>query len=183
MASGFQRAKVRAMFEAFDADGNGLLEEADFAALVERWRRLPRVAAAPELTERVRGVLMGWWHQLSALAAEEGKGAERVDMDVLMAMVDRLPSMPEAVTATADTIFDAVDENGDGRISRDEHQRLIDTWHGRGTPTGDAFDRLDQDGDGYLGRSEFATLWLQFWISDEPAEPGNVMCGPLAPAA
>lgn len=77
MASGFQRAKVRAMFEVFDADGNGLLEEADFAALVERWRLLPRVAAAPELTERVRGGLMGWWHHLSALAAEEGRARGR----------------------------------------------------------------------------------------------------------
>ncbi|MYR41536.1 EF-hand domain-containing protein, partial [Streptomyces sp. SID5910] len=108
---------------------------------------------------------------------------DRVSLDQLMTVVERLPAMPEAVTATADTIFDAVDENGDGRISRGEHQRLIDTWHGRSMATEDVFDRLDQDGDGYLGRAEFALLWTQFWISDDPTEPGNVMCGPLARAA
>ncbi|WP_327406927.1 hypothetical protein OG194_47340 [Streptomyces sp. NBC_01288] len=46
--------------------------------------------------------------------------------------------------------------------------------------TGSAFDRLDQDADGYLSRPEFATLWTQFWTSDDPTEPGNLMCGPIS---
>lgn len=181
MASGFQWAKIQAMFDAFDADGSGYLEERDFEALAARWERLPRVAEGPELTARVQAVIMGWWRLLAEAA---GAGADsRIDMAELMAMVDRLPAMREDVAATAETIFDAVDENGDGRISRTEHQRLIDTWHGRPMPTADVFDRLDADGDGYLSRPEFAVLWTQFWISDDPREPGNVMCGPLAPAA
>ncbi|MEU9592396.1 EF-hand domain-containing protein [Streptomyces sp. NPDC048193] len=179
MASGFQRAKIQAMFDVLDVDGNGRLEEGDFEALAARWGRLPRVTGSPELAARVRDVIMGWWQHLSA-AADPGRDGQ-VDLDELMTVVDRLPSMVPAVTATADTIFDAVDENGDGRISRGEHQRLIDTWHGRSMTTGRVFDRLDQDGDGYLGRAEFARLWTQFWISDDPAEPGNEMCGPLAP--
>lgn len=181
VASGFRRTKVQTMFDVFDTDGNGFLEEGDFEALAARWSRLPRVAASPELSLRVRGVMTGWWQQLSAAADASRPG--RVGMDELMTVVERLPTMPEAVTATADTIFDAVDENGDGRISRDEHQRLVDTWHGRSMATQDVFDRLDQDGDGYLSRAEFALLWTQFWISDDPAEHGNAMCGPVAPAA
>lgn len=177
MASGFQRVKVQAMFEAFDVDGDGYLEGADFEALAGRWERLPRVAAEPELAARVRTVMMSWWEHLST-GGGEGR-VERIGMAELMAMVDRLPAMPQAVTATADTIFDAVDENGDGRISRGEHERLINTWHGRSIPAEDVFDRLDQDGDGYLSRPEFAALWTQFWISDDPAEPGNLMCGPV----
>ncbi|MFI6642514.1 EF-hand domain-containing protein [Streptomyces sp. NPDC050504] len=178
MASGFQRLKVQAMFDALDADGNGYLEEGDFEALAARWELLPRVAAGPELAARVRTVIIGWWQHLSA--ANGGSRAERIGMDRLMAVVDTLPTMRQAVAATADAIFDAIDENGDGRISRGEHGRLIDTWHGRSIPTGDVFDRLDQDGDGYLSRTEFAVLWTQFWISDDPAEPGNLMCGPVA---
>ncbi|MEV7323920.1 EF-hand domain-containing protein [Streptomyces sp. NPDC093970] len=175
MASEFQRDKLRAMFDAFDADGNGYLEEADFVALAVRWGRLPRVRAESELALRVESVMRGWWRHLSETVDADGDG--RIDLDDLLDMVDVLPSIPEAVTATADTVFDAVDENGDGRIGRDEHKRLIDTWHGRPVETGDVFDRLDQDGDGYLGRPEFADLWTQFWTSDDPREPGNLMCG------
>ncbi|MER7644878.1 MULTISPECIES: EF-hand domain-containing protein [unclassified Streptomyces] len=178
MSSEFQRTKLRAMFEAFDADGNGYLEEADFVALADRWGRLPRVRReGSELAARVDGVLKGWWQHLSETVDTDRDG--RIDMDDILAMVDHLPTIPEAVTATADTIFDAVDENADGRISRGEHQRLVDTWHGRPVETGGVFDRLDQDADGYLSRPEFAALWTQFWISDDPAEPGNLMCGPI----
>lgn len=177
MASEFQREKLRAMFDAFDADGNGYLEEADFAALAIRWGRLPRVRTETGLAVRVESVMRGWWQQLSAAVDTDEDG--RIDMDDLLAMVDLLPSIPDAVTATADTVFDAVDENGDGRISRGEHKRLIDTWHGQVIETGDVFDRLDLDGDGYLSRPEFAALWTQFWTSDDPREPGNLMCGEL----
>ncbi|MFJ3667021.1 EF-hand domain-containing protein [Streptomyces sp. NPDC090106] len=179
MASGFQRIKVQAMFDVFDVDGNGWLEESDFVALAARWGRLPRVDAGSELAARVDSVIMGWWHLLSAAAAERGKTG-RIDVEELLHMVDLLPGMRDTVAATADTVFDAVDENGDGRISRGEHQRLIDTWHGREIGVADVFDTLDQDGDGHLSRSEFAELWIQFWISDDPAEPGNLMCGPLS---
>ncbi|MFG3019883.1 hypothetical protein ACGFZQ_15255 [Streptomyces sp. NPDC048254] len=41
------------------------------------------------------------------------------------------------------------------------------------------FDRLGQDGDGYLSRPEFAALRTRFWTSDDPREPGNLMCGEL----
>ncbi|OWA01535.1 calcium sensor EFh [Streptomyces sp. CS159] len=178
MASEFQRTKLQDMFNAFDVNGDGCLEEEDFAALASRWSRLPRVRANAELAARVEDVLLGWWQHLSSAVDSDNDG--RIDMNDLLAMVDRLPSMRETVAATADTVFDAVDANGDGRISRGEHQQLIDLWHGRGVTTGDVFDRLDQDADGHLSRPEFTVLWTQFWISDDPAEPGNYICGPVA---
>ena len=99
MASEFQREKLRAMFDAFDADGNGYLEEADFAALAIRWGRLPRVRTETGLAVRVESVMRGWWQQLSAAVDTDEDG--RIDMDDLLAMVDLLPSIPDAVTATA----------------------------------------------------------------------------------
>ncbi|MDF9810833.1 EF-hand domain-containing protein [Streptomyces sp. SPB162] len=175
MASVFQRNKVEGMFAAFDADGDGYLRRDDFEALVIRWGRLPGVEPGTDLRARVEEVVMGWWEGLRTVGDADRDG--RVDIDELLALVDLLPTMREAVTATADTLFDAVDENGDGRISRSEHRRLIETWHGQSIDTDEVFDLLDLDGDGYLSRPEFAVLWSQFWISDDPAEPGNLVCG------
>ncbi|MFF9853355.1 EF-hand domain-containing protein [Streptomyces litmocidini] len=179
MASEFQRDKLVTMFRAFDADGNGYLDRRDFQALAERWKGLPRVRQGSELAARVDTVMLGWWDLLAAHVDTDGDG--RVDLDEILAMVDRLPTMGEVVAETAETVFDAVDENGDGRISPAEHRRLVDTWHGESIDLGDVFDRLDQDGDGYLGRTEFTELWIQFWISDDPSEPGNQLCGPVSP--
>jgi Ca2+-binding EF-hand superfamily protein len=177
MASVFQRNKIEAMFTAFDADGDGCLRREDFEALADRWGRLPGAEPGTELRARVERAAMGWWEHLVAGADANGDGG--VDLDELMDLVDRLHTLPDEVRATAEAIFDVVDADGDGRISRAEHRRLIDVWHGRSTDTGDVFDLLDLDGDGYLSRSGFAELWLQFWVSDDPAEPGNFVCGPL----
>jgi hypothetical protein len=159
------------MFEAFDADGNGCREEADFVALADRWGRLPQVREGPDLAARVDGVLKGWRQHLSQTVDTDPDG--RIGLDGLLGMVDLPPAIPEAVTATAGTIFDAVDVNADGRTSRGEHHRLIDTWHGRPVETGGVFDLLDPDADGCLSRPEFAVLRTQFWISDDPPDPAT----------
>jgi len=180
MASAFQERKLKVMFAAFDADSDGYLREEDFTALVTRWSRLPGVGHGTELRTRVETLLMGWWAALLETGDANGDGA--VDMAELLALVDQLPAMVADVTATADTVFDAVDANGDGRISPEEHRRLVETWNGRPVDMTGVFQRLDLNGDGHLSRDEFALLWRQFWISDNPADPGNWLCGRL-PAA
>ncbi|MER7980744.1 MULTISPECIES: EF-hand domain-containing protein [unclassified Streptomyces] len=175
MASAFQERKLRGMFAAFDADGDGYLREDDFAALVGRWSRLPGVEPGTQLRTRVETLLMGWWAAL--LQAGDANGDGRVDMSELLSLVDQLPAMADAVTATADTVFDAVDTNGDGRISPEEHRRLVETWNGLPVDMTGVFELLDLNGDGHLSREEFASLWRQFWISDDPKEPGNWLCG------
>ena len=177
MASEFQRAKLVSMFRAFDADDNGYLDQRDFQALAERWKSLPRVRPGSELAARVDTVMLGWWDHLAAHVDTDKDG--KVDLEEILAMVDRLPTMREVVAATAETVFDAVDDNGDGRISPAEHRRLVDTWYGESVDVADVFGHLDQDGDGYLGRPEFIELWIQFWTSDDPADPGNHLCGPV----
>ncbi|MFC8128490.1 EF-hand domain-containing protein [Streptomyces sp. NPDC057302] len=175
MASQFQHDKLQAMFAAFDADSDGYLRADDFEALAARWGQLSGVEPGTELRARVEEVCRGWWRTL--LAAADTNRDDTVNMSELLAVVDQLPTMREEVAATADTIFDAVDTDKDGRISPTEHQLLVETWHGQPLDTREIFPLLDHDGDGYLTRAEFATLWTQFWISDDAAEPGNQVCG------
>ena len=175
MANAFQERKLRGMFAAFDADGDGYLCEEDFRALVTRWSRLPGVDPGTELHARVESLLMGWWAAL--LETGDANGDGRIDMGELLALVDQLPAMVADVTATADTLFEAVDSNGDGCISPEEHRRLVETWNGQPVDMTGVFEKLDLNGDGHLSREEFATLWRQFWISGDPNDPGNLLCG------
>jgi Ca2+-binding EF-hand superfamily protein len=175
MTSVFQERKLRGMFDALDTDGDGYLREDDFRALVSRWSRLPGVGPGTELHRRMEVLLMGWWAAL--LEAGDADRDDVVDMDELFVLVDRLPTMLADVTATAEAVFDAVDTNGDGRISPEEHRRLVETWNGGSVDMTGVFELLDRNGDGHLGRDEFALLWRQFWTSDDPVEPGNWLCG------
>src|ERR1700760_4292627 len=101
MASGFQRSKIAGVFEAMDRDRRGALVEGDFVALAERWTTLRGLTPGSEQYARLRAVMLGWW---SSLASASRDGA-RATLDDVMAVVDQLPGMLDAVNATADAMF------------------------------------------------------------------------------
>jgi Ca2+-binding EF-hand superfamily protein len=169
MTSDFQRSKVVRVFSAMDADGDGHLTEGDFSALTARWITLRGDGDYARLT----AVMMGWWATL-----RDAAGTEHVTLDDVLSVVGRLGQMPEAVTATAEAMFEAVDENADGRISPAEYRQLVEAWTGRDTDTAEAFALLDLNRDGYLSRSEFA----EHWTGDNPSAPGSWVFG-FFPAA
>ena len=171
MASEFQRKKVAAVLSAMDRDGRGHLVEDDFVALADRWTVLRGADPGSEEWERLRSVMTGWWSSLSAAARDP----EHVHLDDVMAVVDVLPEMTEAVTATADAMFEAVDENQDGRISRAEYRQLIEAWSGRTTDTDEVFHRLTANS--FITQAEFRDLWTQFWAGDDPEAPGTWVFG------
>ncbi|MGW5051265.1 EF-hand domain-containing protein [Actinokineospora sp. NPDC004072] len=176
MASQLQRGKVSAVFRAMDADGDGFLTEADFRAVADRWAAFG--GAGPAERERATAIMLGWWATVST--AYDTDGDDRVTLDEVMAVVDRLPAMLDTVAATASTMFDAVDADGDDMISAAEYRVLIELWNGRRTDTDSVFGLLDQDGDGLISRAEFAALWTQFWAGDDPSAPGNWVFGRFA---
>jgi Ca2+-binding EF-hand superfamily protein len=175
VASELQRRKVQGVFRAMDANGDGFLEEADFSALTARWAEIRGAEKGSAEHHRLREIMMGWWKTLLAAAGDVPDG--KITLDDVLRVVVRLRDMTDAVTATASVMFEAVDEDGDGRISRAEYRRLIEAWNGRDTRTDGIFPRLDLDGDGYLSFAEFTELWTEFWAGDDPDAPGTWVFG------
>jgi len=168
MSSDFQYQKVAGVFEAMDADDDGHLTESDFRALTARWITLRGDGDHTRLSE----IMMGWWATL-----RDAAGTDRVAIGDVLAVVDQLGQMPQAVAGTAEAMFEAVDENGDGRISPAEYRQLVEAWNGRETDTAEAFALLDLNHDGYLSRSEFTEHWTEFWAGDNPQAPGSWVFG------
>jgi Ca2+-binding EF-hand superfamily protein len=168
MASDFQRDKIARIFAAMDVDGDGYLTEDDFRALTARWITLRDDSDHTRLTT----VMMNWWGTLRDTA-----GTDQVAINDVLAVVDRLSQMPQAVTGTAAAMFEAVDENADGWISPAEYRRLVEAWNGRETDTAEVFALLDLNHDGYLSRSEFTAHWTEFWAGDNPSAPGSWVFG------
>lgn len=175
MASELQRRKVVRVFRAMDANGDGLLEEADFVALTERWAEIRDAGPGSPEHLRLIQIMMGWWQTL--LAASTDERLDRVTVEDVLAVVDRLGQLRQSVAATATTMFEAIDEDSDGMISGTEYRRLIEGWNGRDTETEEIFPILDLDGDGYISRDEFTELWTEFWAGDNPDAPGTWVFG------
>ena len=176
MASEFQRRKVAAVFHAMDVDGNGFLEESDFQTLTERWVSVRGWEPGTEDYERIQAIMMGWWGALVALGDTDSD--DRVSLDELMVVVDKLPGLDAEVNGTADAMFDAIDENGDDRIALEEHKQVVRAWKGTDDGVEAIFPKLDLNGDGYLSRDEFRELWSGFWRGDDPQSPSQWVFGP-----
>jgi Ca2+-binding EF-hand superfamily protein len=177
MASDFQRRKISGVFAAMDVNGDGFLEQTDFEALTARWIAVRGVEPGSPAAAGLTAIMMGWWATL--LAASDLDRDNKVTLDEVLLVVDRLGTMLDAVTGTANAMFEAIDENADGAISADEYRQLIQTWAGRDTGTDETFPLLDQDGDGFLSHAEFTALWTEFWAGDNPNSPGTLVFGPL----
>ncbi|MEU5694415.1 EF-hand domain-containing protein [Actinosynnema sp. NPDC020468] len=171
MASDLQRKKIALVFDAMDVNGDGFLERKDFEALTDRWVALRGTGDAKELRE----VLTSWWYALQMVSDQDGD--RRVTRDEAQSVPDRLGAKVGLVMATARSIFDAVDEDGDGQVTAAEYNRMIQAWTGRRAFTDDVFRLLDLDGNGTLSKAEFSRHWVEFWTGDNPDAPGTHVFG------
>jgi Ca2+-binding EF-hand superfamily protein len=175
MASELQRRKTALVFRAMDVDGDGFLGREDFAALAARWTDNRGLAPDSDEASRLTAIMMGWWATL--LAASDVDRDEKVTLDEVLLVVDRLIDDTRPVTQTAAAMFEAVDSDRDGEISAAEYREMIETWNGRATDTDAVFARLDLDGDGHLSKDEFIWLWTEFWAGDNPDAAGTWVFG------
>jgi Ca2+-binding EF-hand superfamily protein len=173
MASELQRRKVALVFAAMDVDSDELLEQEDFEALAQRWTVNRGLAPDSPEAARLSEIMMGWWSTL--LAASDAD--DKVTLDDVLVVVDRLAADTTPVAATATAMFEAIDADGDERISAPEYNELIETWNGAPTDTDEVFGELDLDGDGHLSLDEFVQLWTEFWAGDNPNAAGTWVFG------
>jgi Ca2+-binding EF-hand superfamily protein len=177
--SEFRKQKYAAHFGAWDTDKDGVVEAEDFdlgAARISE--RLGLTAGGPEAT-RVRDAYRTMWSQWFAPADRDKDG--RISLDEVQASQEYLDQLPrEAFESSSKKVigatFDAMDLNGDGKISRNEYQAFLDV-HGNPASGDTVWPKLDTDGDGYLARDEFAKLSFEFFSSDDPDSPGNLLFG------
>lgn len=171
MASELQRRKIALVFTAMDVDSDGFLERDDFLELAARWTVNRGLAPDSPEAERLSALMTVWWETL--LAASDIDRDDKVTLDEVLLVVDLLPTDLAPVVATAIVLFEAVDADGDGRISAAEYRELIETWNGVPTDTDEVFGLLDLDGDGHLSQEEFVRLWIEFWAGDDPNAAGT----------
>lgn len=175
MASELQRRKTALVFTAMDVDSDGFLERDDFAELAARWTVNRGLAPGSLEARKLSAIMMAWWETL--LAASDTDRDDKVTLDEVLLVVDQLPADLTPVMATAAAMFEAVDADGDRRISAAEYRELIETWNGVPTDTDEVFALLDLDGDGHLSQDEFVGLWTEFWAGDNPNAAGTWVFG------
>src|SRR4051812_46163427 len=174
--SPYRQRKLAARFAQHDVDGDGFLQERDYRALAQVLAE--RLAADEGTREAIVGGFAEQWQQLCAYAGIERDG--RLSLAEYTAAMGAgiaadQSGLDRAVLRTSVAVLRAADADGDGYLGLPEWQRL-----GVLLRVGDAkesFALLDTDADGRLSSAEIADAVRDFYTSDDPATPGNLVFG------
>jgi Ca2+-binding EF-hand superfamily protein len=186
MLSPFRKRKLEKKFHVFDANGNGYLEKADFDIIVEHLAAAAKVAPGSPYHRQLTERYAQYWDHLQRFADVNRDGhvtleewtdyheaALEFEQELRNAKVDGFTRQ------VADLIFDTVDRDGDGSVTREDYGVFCSGFQIGGAQCDEAFRHLDLNGDGRITRDEIEKAVDEFHFSDDPNAAGNWLYGPL----
>jgi len=182
MLGDFQTRKAAYYFDLIDEDGNGLIEVSDFALRAQRLAEAQGLSGEED-REALRSEVLAWWEHICAIADFDGDA--RVSLPEWKAYWRSLQrGMDRGEGNTVQTLeraargtLRAIDRDGTGRVTEREYGDWLAAWGATGTE--DAFRQLDRGGKGFLTEADLIVAVHEFYLSDDPAAPGNALYGPL----
>ncbi|MFI5620536.1 EF-hand domain-containing protein [Streptomyces sp. NPDC051567] len=114
--------RVRLVFTLFDANGNGVLEAADFDLMADRVRNAVP-GAEPAAREAMTAAFRRYWDTLVGELDTDGDG--KVDFEEYVACVLAPERFDGAAAEFAGTLSTVGDLRGDGRVGRAEFVALM----------------------------------------------------------
>jgi hypothetical protein len=165
------------MFDLYDADKDGYIEEADYARVGEGFARGVGWEAGSADYEKLRTTYLGFWESLHQVADADRDG--KVTRDEFVASYDALLAMRETIAGVSQAILQMTDRDGDGKITPAEFTANLRAYGVDARDAGEAFRHLDRDGDGFIATDELLKNVEEFFYGDDPSAPGNWLVGPL----
>jgi|SRR5215469_10807585 len=177
---GLLARNIDAAFATFDLDADGFLTSDDLMALGALACQQLRITGSPQAAA-ILDSHASWWEQLRTDCDADGDG--RISRaEFAKAMIsgggDPQAYYHQQLANLQSLIAQALDADGDGFIEQAEYLAAFD-----GTPVPDrqaalaTFERLDADQDGRISREEYTTAAAQFFLSNDPADPGTSFAG------
>lgn len=178
----FLARKLTRRFRTYDTDGDGFIEREDFTQAAERSTKAFGLVQDDPKAVRLLGMMIGLWEHLASVADLDRDGRISV-AEYRKAFADGLLETPESFDEGYVPFLDAVmaiaDEDGDGKLTVEEHVR----WTGAlmGLSEGDArgIHDLLSDEDGLLSTQALLAAIREFYFSEDPAKAGNWLLGSL----
>ena len=173
------RTMLERRFAVVDTDGNGVWQPDDCRLLIQRLYQSFGYAADSAAGRAVNAALGTLFDtMLSHLDANRDGVISREEF--VAGVGPDLAGRPEfdaAIGATARSLLQVADADGNGVLDPGEYTRLAAVYGARADQAERAFGRLDQDRNGVLDATELTLAISQFFASRDPGGYGNVAFG------
>ena len=182
MLTEFQKQKLPRLFALHDLNADGVPTRADFDEYARRIAAMRGWGSDSEEYRQLSARFTTFWDGLEEIASS--MGTKQVTLATWFEYWDRLlgePGRYEQVAAPIGRVlFTMLDRDGDGSVTAEEYADLYEQGGLDPNEAAAAFARLDLDHDGRLSVDEVMQHADQFFWSEDPTEPGNVLFGPVS---
>lgn len=184
--SPFQRSKILHRFDLLDVDKNGLIEFADFQAVVEVLSENRGWGPEDPRKEKLMTTnKLLWWalhdycdaDEDGSITEEEWLSYHTRALHQARDFDNLIPGFETTIEAFADFIHDLLDADGDGLITSEDYLALSRAHGIEDAEAREIFKQIDTDGDGNLTLDEVNKLVHEFYFSDDPEALGNRFFG------
>jgi len=179
MLTELQTRKWTRLFQVYDADGNGTVQQNDFEIIFKNLAQVRNLEANSPDYNQLHAKFMEDWEHLRKDADKDNDG--KVQLEEWLEHGDRRihdQSMYQTVIDEANQVFEVLDQDGNGFITLEEYKTLLSSWRVTEEVAAEIFPKLDSNGDGHISKEEFVELVRQFHTSDDPEASGNLFFGP-----
>jgi Ca2+-binding EF-hand superfamily protein len=176
MLTDVQKKKFTHLFGVIDSDSSGRIEWDDYDRIVRNIASVRGYRSDSPEFEALMGQYRADWEQAQPFVEDGGLSLEN-----WLAYNDAMLSTPGVydalVRTTAEMIFDTFDLDGDQKVTVEEWREFFRCHSIDPAEADRCFGSYDLNGDGYVSRSELVDLVGQFFMSSDPAAPGNKLFG------
>ena len=177
MASELQKKKWANMFNMFDVNGDGQIEQSDLDQFHNRLFEMRGIKPGDPQYDALNGRFAEFGQALQQITQ-----ADTLKMDHWLAFwsnVAASPEMYQMVRPTSEAIFGLWDLNDDGQVSLKEYRKLCVVMRLGEAYADGIFEKLDLNKDGNISMDELMRLSDQYFVGDDPNAPGNLFFGPI----
>lgn len=180
MLTDLQKRKLMKLFTVYDADCSGVLERKDFDKVAQELTAMAGWSTrSPKCLTLTNQFAQEWKCLLKSADADQDQA---ISIEEWFGYYDDLLSdekkYQERAAALQDQIFDVFDANGNGELCDTEWAKFLSICNVSPVYVTVLFPKLDTDGDGVIKKADFLTLMQDFFYSNDPDAPGNLVFGP-----
>ncbi len=182
MLTDFQTAKIPNLFNMFDSDSSGTMEQSDIVRIIDGCAAQRGWAnTSPEYLE-FYDTFYGLWIGMTTLADKNQDDV--IQLNEFLNFFDGIMQAPDnynmVVNGISNAVFSTFDIDDDGKLSLAEYMGFYQTIGLKTDLAKSVYGKLDLNSDGSITVDELTQLVDQFFTSQDPNAPGNEFFGPVA---
>ena len=179
MLSELQKKKLPKLFEMYDGDNSGFIDQADFDRFLKNFSQVRNwTPESPEYNSLQSKFKSRWNHMQEVVDTDSDN---KISLDEWLVYIDNLLNDPQAYEAEVNGIvalvFSVFDVDGNEQLNLEEYQQFFQAHNQDKSNANETFKKLNLKDDEYISKKQHMELINQFFKSEDPDAPGNFLWG------